>query len=129
VDPARERVVRQLFGAYGPEEFDEVADLITEDFKLDASRRTFDPAVAEGRDGMRGFARSLLDTWSNQERTLERLEEVGDCIVVALLVEGTGRTSGVKAAARGGWVVRFRGEQVAAMTLYQSFDEALASVG
>jgi hypothetical protein len=35
----------------------------------------------------------------------------------------------VKAAARGGWVVRFRGEQVAAMTLYQSFDEALASVG
>lgn len=122
-------MVREMFAMQVDADLEVLLRLFTEDFVLDASRRHLDPVTGEGHDAVRHFRAVVRDAWSRQERTIERLAAVGDHVVVGVRVEGTGRTSGVKVAARSGWVVTFRSDLIAAMTFHQSFDEALASVG
>jgi len=62
-------VVRRLYTKWQrealPDLDDETIDLLDPEIEWDASRRTFDPGVYHGHDGMREFAGKLREVWES----------------------------------------------------------------
>src|SRR2546422_8725031 len=72
-----------------------VRQLFDPEVRMDMSRRVFNPATYEGYEGLRQWARDVLDVWETFEETVELYREIGDRVVVIARRHGTGRESGV----------------------------------
>jgi ketosteroid isomerase-like protein len=122
-------LVRPFFEAGDRGDVEAMLETMTDDVVVDASRRVLDPVVAEGRDGFRKFMAFLSEAWANQRIEPEELMEAGDDLVIPIRLISKGRGSGVVVQARAAWVVSFREDKIARLTVYQTRAEALEAVG
>jgi ketosteroid isomerase-like protein len=104
-------------------------DLLAPDMRLDMSRRTFNPDVYEGHDGLRRFRREMDDVWDEFVVTPERMIDAGESVVVFESLQGRGRGSGVEARSRSASVWTVRDGKVIHMATYYDPQDALKAVG
>ncbi len=104
-------------------------ELLAPEVKLDMSRRTFNPDVYEGHDGLRRFKRETDEVWEEFLVTPERMVDAGESVVVIESLRGRGRGSGVETRSRSASVWTMRDGQVIHMATYRDPQEALDAVG
>jgi ketosteroid isomerase-like protein len=104
-------------------------ELLAPEVKLDMSRRTFNPDVYEGHDGLRRFKRERDEVWEEFLVTSERMVDAGESVVVIESLRGRGRGSGVETRSRSASVWTMRDGQVIRMATYRDPQEALDAVG
>ena len=104
-------------------------ELLAPEVKLDMSRRTFNPDVYEGHDGLRRFKRERDEVWEEFLVTPERMVDAGESVVVIESLRGRGRGSGVETRSRSASVWTMRDGQVIHMATYRDPQEALDAVG
>jgi len=126
-------VVRRLYTKWQrealPDLDDETIDLLDPEIEWDASRRTFDPGVYHGHDGMREFASKLREVWESGR--VEPLEFIpaGDEVVVPVRLVFVSRTDHQAVPANAAHVWRLRGGKVIRHCAFQTKAEALEAVG
>jgi ketosteroid isomerase-like protein len=111
---------------------------------IDAATEMFDPEVAwhgythlpdygrrDGVDAVRAWVTDFAEAWGEIRVSIERLEEVGDDAVLALVrMSGRGRDSGAAVASGvDGHLWTIRAEKVVVVRMLQGSQEALEAVG
>jgi ketosteroid isomerase-like protein len=104
-------------------------DLLSPDMTLDMSRRTFNPDVYEGHEGLRRFRREMDEVWEEFLVTPERMIDAGENVVVIESLRGRGRGSGVETRSRSASVWTVRDGQIIAMATYYDPREAFKAAG
>ena len=95
----------------------------------DVSRRTFDPLVYRGHEGVREFVALIREQWASMRLEPQRFVDVGDKVVVSLRLVGVGKESGVETTANAAHVWTFRDGKVVRQTTFQTMAEALEAAG
>jgi ketosteroid isomerase-like protein len=123
-------LVRRAYAALEKRDLDTLAELAVPDFELDVTDRVFNPATYHGAEGLRQFFAEVDELWESMDLNVERLVERGDEVVALLLVNITGRGSGLELqdriaqhwTAREGKLVRMRvrSDQEAALAEFEA---------
>ena len=104
--------------------------LLGPDVVYDVSRRTFDPAVYHGHEGVREFLALIREQWATMRLEPEDFIDAGnDAVVVPVRLVGVGRDSGVETTANACHVWTFRGGKIIRQTTFQTKAEALEAGG
>ena len=78
-----------------------------------------------GHEGIRQFLREWLESFENFHIQAESFREVGDSIIVGVLLTGRGKTSGAPVDMSRWYVYRIRNGLVIGVALFATEDEAL----
>jgi ketosteroid isomerase-like protein len=123
-------LVRAAYVALAKRDIDALAELAVPDFELDVTDRVLNPATYHGADGLRQFWAEVDELWESMDMNLERLVERDDEVLALLLVDITGRGSGLQLqdriaqhwTARDGKLVRMRvrADQEAALAEFEA---------
>jgi ketosteroid isomerase-like protein len=120
----------QFYDAWNRGDLDWIADRVTDDFELRPVVGFLDlEEVYRGRDGWERFARTWLQAWVAATIELERVEDLGDRLLVLLTSNATGQGSGVSVRMRFGHLVTLRDQQVASLVVIEGWDRALEAAG
>ena len=95
----------------------------------DLSRRTFDPLVFRGHEGVREFVRLTREQWGSRRMEPRDLIDAGDKVVASVRLVGVGRQSGVETTANAAHVWTFREGRIVRLTVFQTTEEALEAAG
>ena len=95
----------------------------------DVSRRTFDPRVYHGHEGLREFVALIREQWSTMRLEPQDFVDAGDRVVVSVHLIGVGKESGVETTANAAHVWTFRDGKIVRQTVFQTMDEALEAAG
>jgi uncharacterized protein len=126
-------VVRRLYVQWEDELFklDDVvfSELLDADIEWDASRRTFDPAIYHGHDGIREFVAALQEVWESGR--IEPLEFIpaGDEVVVPVRLSLVSRTDRQEVTANAAHVWTLRDGKVIRHCAFQTKADALQAAG
>ena len=124
------RVTEMLADAYRTgEPSDELLVLCSRDFRMDASRRVFNPATYDGHDGLRRAIRQIWEAWEDFREEDARLIDVGERVLVCQTITGRGRASGVEVRAPGALLWTVRDDQIVRVEAFFDQAEALKAVG
>jgi ketosteroid isomerase-like protein len=123
-------LVRQAYAAFANRDWEALAAVAVPDFELDITDRVLNPATYRGEDGLRQFFCEIDELWESMDMKVERLVERDDEVLALLLVDITGRGSGMTLqdriaqlwTARGGKLVRMRvrSDQQAALAEFEA---------
>lgn len=108
---------------------DGLLELCTDDVRVDARRRVFNPAVYDGAEGMRRTIQEICDAWEDFGERDGQLIDAGDRVVVIHTIGGRGRISGVRVELRGALIFTVRDRLIASIEVFVDPDEARKSVG
>jgi ketosteroid isomerase-like protein len=103
--------------------------LLDPEVVYDVSRRTFDPGVYHGHEGVREFASLLREQWETMRLEPEEFRAAGDEVVVSLRLVGVGKGSGVETTGHAAHVWTFREGKIVRQTTFQTMAEALKAAG
>jgi ketosteroid isomerase-like protein len=127
---ATAELVRAAYVALAKRDIDALAELGAPDFELDVTDRVFNPATYHGAEGLQQFFAEVDELWESMDMNVERLVERGDEVLALLLVNITGRGSGLQLqdriaqhwTARDGKLVRMRvrADQDAALAEFEA---------
>jgi ketosteroid isomerase-like protein len=95
----------------------------------DVSRRTFDPIVYHGHEGVREFLALIREQWASMRLEAQDFVDAGDKVVVSVRLVGVGKESGVETKANAAHLWIFRGGKIVRQTTFQTMDEALEAAG
>jgi ketosteroid isomerase-like protein len=82
-----------------------------------------------GRDRMRESLRSLFDAWESYHLEAERIEELGERVVVIVRETARGRASGVEIDGRWGYVLTVADGLIVRVEAYRDAEQALEVTG
>jgi ketosteroid isomerase-like protein len=103
--------------------------LLDPDVIYDVSRRTFDPAVYHGHEGVREFLALIHEQWATMRLEPEDFIDAGDEVVVPIRLVGIGKDSGVETTANACHVWTLSEGKVVRQTTFQTKAEALEAAG
>jgi ketosteroid isomerase-like protein len=103
--------------------------LLDPEVVYDVSRRTFDPGVYHGHEGVQEFASLIREQWATMRLEPQEFRTAGDDVVVSVRLIGVGRESGVETTAQAAHVWTLREGKVVRQTTFQTMDEALEAAG
>jgi ketosteroid isomerase-like protein len=86
-------------------------------------------AVYWGQDGWEAFLDHWRQTWEFHRFTIERIEDLGDQVLVLVISEGRGKGSGIPVAMETAHLWTLRDELVVRGLAYASWQKALEAVG
>ena len=95
----------------------------------DVSRRTFDPGVYQGHEGVREFTSLIRQQWATMRIEPEEFHAAGDQVVVSVRLVGVGRESGVETTAHAAHLWTLRDGKIVRQAVYQTFREAVEAAG
>jgi uncharacterized protein len=95
----------------------------------DLSRRTFDPLVFRGHEGVRDFLTLVREQWASRRMEPQELIDAGDKVVASVRLVGVGKQSGVETTANAAHVWTLREGKIVRLTVFQTMEEALEAVG
>jgi ketosteroid isomerase-like protein len=122
-------LARQAYDAWNRGDLDWVLDHMTEDFEFRPGLGFADlDDVYAGKEGWRRFSRTWSEAWDEITVTVNRIEDLGDRLVVLLTFDGRGRGSGVQVSLRVGQVATVRGNLLSKLESSMGWDEALRGV-
>jgi ketosteroid isomerase-like protein len=123
-------LVHRAYAALAIRDYELLGELAIADFELDVTDRVFNPATYHGAEGLQQFFAEVDELWESMDMTVERLVERGDEVLALLLVNITGRGSGLQLqdriaqhwTARDGKLVRMRvrADQDAALAEFEA---------
>jgi ketosteroid isomerase-like protein len=123
-------LVARAYAALADRDFDSLRELADPDFELDVTDRVLNPDTYRGEEGLRRFLAEVDELWESMDMNVERLVERGDEVLALLLVQITGRSSGLQLEdriaqhwwARDGKLVRMRvrADQEAALAEFEA---------
>jgi uncharacterized protein (TIGR02246 family) len=82
-----------------------------------------------GRERMRASLESLLEAWESYRLELERVEDIGDRVLLIVREVGRGRASGVEIDSRWGYVLTVADGLIVRVEAYRDGEEALRVTG
>jgi ketosteroid isomerase-like protein len=86
-------------------------------------------AVYRGKQGLRRFWNTFREPWESIRIEIERIEDLGERVLVLLKFYGTGKKSGVDVTQRYANVVTFRDGLITYQVGYGDWESALEAVG
>jgi ketosteroid isomerase-like protein len=123
-------LVRRAYAELARRNYEAMAELADPDFELDLTDRVLNPATYRGADGMRQFFAEVDELWESMDMHVQRIVERDDEVLALLLVNITGRGSGLSLedriaqrwTARDGKLVRMRvyADQQAALAEFEA---------
>lgn len=124
-------VVRRVYELWNRGDIGDAGEMLDEHVVWDGYDHLPDAGPRLGADEVQQWAGDFTEAWGEIQVQIERLEDLGDDLVLAL-VRMTGRGRGSGAAVESGvdghvWTVR-KGK-VAAVSMYQGTEDALKAVG
>jgi ketosteroid isomerase-like protein len=124
-------VVRRMYELWNRGEFDAAVEMLDQDVVWNAYVHLPDSGTRHGAGEVQQWAGEFLEAWGEIQVQIERLEEVGDDTVLAL-VRMTGRGRGSGAAVESGvdghvWTIH--DGKVTAVRMYQGAQDALEAAG
>jgi ketosteroid isomerase-like protein len=122
-------VVRRSIEAYNRRDFEVLERLNGPDIEVDwSASRGLHAGIYHGREEVRGFYDTFLETFEKVKLDPERFIEAGDSVVVPNLAQIRGR-DGIETTAHSALVFELRDGCIARICLYQETGEALAAAG
>jgi uncharacterized protein len=121
--------LRNGYRAFNRGDLEAVVALCDPDVEYDLSRRTFDPGVYRGHEGLRENFSLMAEQWTTIRQEPQDFIVAGDSVVVPIRFVGVGKQSGVETTANAAHVWKFRSGKVVRQTTFQTLDEALEAVG
>jgi ketosteroid isomerase-like protein len=103
--------------------------VIDPEIVYDVSRRTFDPLVYHGHEGVREFLALIREQWATMRLEPQDFIDAGDKVVVSVRLVGVGKESGVETTANAAHVWTFRDGKIVRQTVFQTMNEALEAAG
>jgi ketosteroid isomerase-like protein len=124
-------LVRRVYELWNRGDLDAAVEMLDQHVVWNAYAHLPDSRPRHGVHEVQQWASEFAQAWGEIQAHIERLEEVGDDLVLAL-VRMTGRGRGSGAAVESGvdghvWTVRDR--KVAAVRMYQGTEDAFEAVG
>jgi len=111
-------------------QLDDVAFELTDpNIVWDVSRRTFDPGVFHGHQGLRNFAARLAEVWESGSVEPGEFIATGDEIVVPVRLHFVSRSQGNTVTANAAHVWTLREGKIIRHRAFQTKAEALEAVG
>jgi uncharacterized protein len=104
-------------------------DVLDPEIVYDVSRRTFDPLVYHGHEGVREFLALIREQWATIRLEPQDFVDGGDEVVVSIRLVGVGKVSGVETTANAAHVWTFREGKIVRQTTFQTMSEALEAAG
>ena len=95
----------------------------------DVSRRTFDPIVYRGHEGIREGLALIREQWATMRLEPQDFVDAGDNVVVSVRLVAVGKEGGVEVTANAAHLWTFRGGKIVRQTVFQTMDEALDAAG
>ena len=108
---------------------DGLLDLCAPGIRVDASHRVFNPAVYDGRAGVRRAMQDVVDAWDDFRASTERLIDAGDRVVAIQTIRGRGRVSSARVEQKGAVICTVRDGLVQLIEIFTDPREALKAVG
>lgn len=133
MSPQNVEIVRRLYAKWEDEIFqdldDEVYDVFDPEIEWDVSRRTFDPGIYRGREGIKELVAGLREVWESGR--IEPLEFIpaGEEVVVPVRLVLTSRTDHQEVTANAAHVWTLRDGMVIRHRAFQAKAEALEAAG
>jgi ketosteroid isomerase-like protein len=91
----------------------------------DVTRRTFDPGVYHGYEGVREFTSLVAEQWATMRIEPQDFVVAGDSVIVSVRLVGVGKESGVETTANAAHVWTLRHGRIVRQTTFQTMAEAL----
>ena len=95
----------------------------------DVTRRTFDPGVHYGHEGVRKAMSRFAEQWKTMQIEPRDFVDGGDDVIVSIRLVGVGRESGVETTANAAHVWTFRGGKIVRHTTFQTMAAGLEAAG
>jgi ketosteroid isomerase-like protein len=121
--------LRKGYLALNSGDFDAAIALLDPDVEFDVSRRTFDPGVFHGHEGVRENLSLVGEQWAMFRQEPQDFIVAGDDVVVPIRFIGVGRQSGVETTANAAHVWTFQNGKIVRQRTFQTLAEALEAVG
>jgi ketosteroid isomerase-like protein len=116
------------YEALNRRDIDAVLEALAEDAEWHESEVLPDTGVYRGREAIRSFLTSFLDSWERFHQTVEDLRQEGDRVLVLIHLEATGRGSAAEVDARYAHLWTVSGGRGIRVDAFYDRDEALAAL-
>ena len=126
--PSPEGLVRAAYDAWTRQDDDALKALTDPAIVIDASRRTLNPAVFDGHEGLRQLIDETRESWERFDLIPHRVGAKGDLVAAEVDIHAHGRTSGADTTARTGHLWTVRDGRLARCLLFVDVDEAFAAL-
>ena len=123
-------IVRRILDAYNRGDLQGTLDHLAPDFEFRPSGLFVDTKdVYRGADAWVEFWHTFRAAWESITIDVERLEDLGEQVLVLGTFHGRGNGSGVEVTRESAWLQTFRGGLIAHTRTFPSWNDALESVG
>ena len=121
---------RKFLDAYSRGDLQATLDLLAPESEFRPSGVFMDTdGVYLGREGWLEFWHVFRAAWESIAISVERIEDLGEQLLVLGTFHGDGHGSGVEVTRKSGWLVTFRDGLVTQIQAFASWHEALEAVG
>jgi ketosteroid isomerase-like protein len=121
-------LVRSAFDAWNSGDMEGVIERCDPEVEFHPLRAQLEGAPYRGAEGMRQFARDMLEEWEFLRVLTDELRDCGERVLVLGHFDAKGRASGMDLRFPVGWVARVREGRIRELRTYSSQDDALAAV-
>jgi ketosteroid isomerase-like protein len=123
-------IVRRTFDAYNRGDLEGMLDHLSPEFEMHTTGRFMDTqGVHRGHEGWIEFWNTFHAAWESITVSIERIEDLGDRVLVLGTFHGRGRGSGVEASVEAAWLVTISDGLVGHVRSFAKWDEALEGAG
>ena len=126
-------VVKRIYALWPSSAYEHLDDAVFEladpNIVWDVSRRTFDPGVYHGHQGIRDFAARMSEVWESGRIEPTEFIATEDKVVVPVHLQFVSRTHGNTVTANAAHVWALRDGKIIRHCSFQTKAEALDSVG
>jgi ketosteroid isomerase-like protein len=123
-------VVRRTFDAYSRGDLEGMLDHLSPEFEMHTSGRFMDTQqVYRGHAGWIEFWNTFHAAWERITVSIERIEDLGDRVLVLGTFHGRGRGSGVEVSIEAAWLTTIKDGLVGHVRAFARWAEALEAAG
>ena len=123
-------LVQKVFDAYSRGDLQAMLDRMAPEFEFHPSGQFMDTqAIYRGREGWTEFWHTFHAAWESITISVERIEDLGEQVLVLGTFRGRGHASGVEVTRESAWIMTLRDGLIAQSRTIVSWAKALEAAG